>query len=389
MRTQITPLFIPLVLLLLFFPQAASGAVVCLDCHDRNLFTNNVVHEPVREEKCTRCHNPHVARHEGLLMAREGKLCYSCHDQLPALFTRGHVHEPVADGKCTVCHDPHAAAGASLVNDDLARSCLICHEKLPTEFRYVHAPFRNGACMECHLPHNSEQQGLLKAEADGLCLSCHQPESMEAGHKNFPHTPAKCLTCHNPHGSDRPSLVRNVLHPPFEKDCATCHGPKEMQAATCLDCHQGVYDEMMRIHSHLTRQDGNSCLNCHSPHAGDDERLLRGPLKQLCVSCHMAVIEGYRLSTYKHPAMQNCGDCHEPHASNTLSMLKGDGIEVCARCHESQGAFSHPIGEDVIDERTGQAMTCVTCHNPMGTEFAFHLLDDRGKGLCILCHKNY
>jgi len=92
---------------------------------------------------------------------------------------------------------------------------------------------------------------------------------------------------------------------------------------------------------------------------------------------------------YKHGNIKVCSDCHEPHGVSSLAMLKGDGITVCIECHEDHETFSHPLGADVLDIRTGQGITCVTCHNPMGTDHEYHLVEDGKKGLCVLCHKTY
>jgi predicted CXXCH cytochrome family protein len=55
----------------------------------------------------------------------------------------------------------------------------------------------------------------------------------------------------------------------------------------------------------------------------------------------------------------------------------------------TQGKFSHPVGDKVIDQRTGQMMTCVTCHDPMGSEHRYHLVMSAKKELCVQCHRSY
>ncbi len=70
-------------------------------------------------------------------------------------------------------------------------------------------------------------------------------------------------------------------------------------------------------------------------------------------------------------------------------MLKGGSNAVCIQCHESQGNFTHPVGPKVLEIHTGQMVTCVSCHNPMGTNNKFHLIQEGKKALCILCHRTY
>jgi predicted CXXCH cytochrome family protein len=77
------------------------------------------------------------------------------------------------------------------------------------------------------------------------------------------------------------------------------------------------------------------------------------------------------------------------HGSNRRAMLKLDGNAICSQCHETQGKFSHPVGEKIRDPRTGQMMTCVSCHNPHGTSFRHQLIMSGQKDLCTQCHQTY
>ncbi len=361
----------------------------CFSCHERSGFSGRVVHEPVAGGRCGVCHNPHVARFKGLLRQRQDTLCYSCHRRQKETFARGVVHEPVADGRCTGCHTPHAGSGRGLIRKDLAGACFACHQDLERKYRYTHQPYAGGQCGSCHRPHRADNLELLVEDGDRLCLTCHVEADLAGGHRDFPAAPAGCLSCHNPHGSSRRALVRDELHQPFRRGCGACHRPGGLTVARCLECHRGVQQQMLATHSHLTRQDGNSCLNCHSPHAGDTDALLRGPVRLLCVSCHLQTLSGYRKSASKHPDIRECNGCHEPHGSSHLAMLRGDGIEVCVRCHEDQGKFTHPVGPGVLDRQTGQVVTCVSCHNPMGTQYGYQLVRDGKKALCVVCHRAY
>ncbi|MFP7753983.1 cytochrome c3 family protein [Thermodesulfobacteriota bacterium B35] len=388
----------PAMVLLLFLAAAAwslaptaarADAGTCFSCHDRSAFSGPLVHAPVKRGRCGLCHNPHVARFQGLLRLRQDRLCYSCHRQQKEAFARGVVHEPVASGNCTGCHTPHAGSGKGLLREDLSGACFACHRDLAGKYRYTHQPYAKGECGRCHRPHRADNLQLLVEDGDRLCLGCHDGGDLAAGHRDFPAPPAGCLSCHNPHGSGRSALIRDELHPPYRQGCGGCHRPGGLTVARCLECHEDVQHQMMATHSHLTRRNGNSCLNCHSPHAGDTAALLRGPVRLLCVSCHLQTLNGYRQSSSKHPDIQDCSSCHEPHGSSHLALLKGDGIAVCVQCHEDQGRFTHPVGPGILDRQTGQVVTCVSCHNPMGTKYGYQLVRDGKKALCIVCHRAY
>jgi predicted CXXCH cytochrome family protein len=44
------------------------------------------------------------------------------------------------------------------------------------------------------------------------------------------------------------------------------------------------------------------------------------------------------------------------------------------------------MGEKTVDPRTGQKMTCDSCHDPHGTQFVRFLRDDPEGKLCVGCH---
>ncbi len=374
--------------------SAALGAQdkLCFSCHDRKDFAKAVIHQPVAKGECERCHNPHVARYKGLLQQEVEKLCLSCHEIVSKVTKQNtQVHKPVLDGQCLACHDPHSSAVKGLLREkNQKESCFKCHENLAKNMTFTHQPFARGECSSCHQPHQSERFYLLKAEPDVLCRTCHKGTLLEF-HKNFPTKPAACLTCHNPHGSSRKGLIKDFLHEPFKAGCSDCHTAPGVRVGTekCLECHDEVRDKVMAVHNHLNSATGNSCINCHSPHASDVGKLFKTNLAQVCRECHRDTFQNYVGKMHSHPDVGACANCHEVHGSNNLAMLKGDGNQVCNGCHKTQGQFTHPVGEGVFDPRTGGILTCVSCHYPHGTDYPFNLKQEGSKDLCVLCHRGY
>ncbi len=375
------------------FAAAAVSAedTVCFSCHEKQAFSGKVVHKPLAGGKCTSCHNPHVAHYRGLLDQQGSDLCYSCHQDEKKSFATGVIHQPVRDGNCLSCHEAHVSKGKGLLKEAKHAICFQCHTDLPQKHKYTHTPFKEGNCSACHRPHQSDFSQLLKDEEDSLCLSCHSLPEIAKKHAKYPEPVANCLSCHNPHGSDRKGLIRNVLHPPYEKGCRECHGQQgdSVTSGSCLRCHEEIGAKMLTLHSHLTIFEGNSCVACHSPHAADAKNLLKGGQYQVCRSCHGATMERYVNTLYKHQEIDTCTECHDVHGSDRLVMLTGDGNTVCTRCHETQGEFTHPVGEKIVDPRTGTSVSCLSCHNPMGTDYKYELIYSGSKDLCVQCHKSY
>jgi predicted CXXCH cytochrome family protein len=128
-------------------------------------------------------------------------------------------------------------------------------------------------------------------------------------------------------------------------------------------------------------------MNCHSPHAGDTELLLKGRQIVMCRHCHEDTFRRHENSKYVHTdTVKDCNTCHVVHGTNEMAMLKGDGNEVCLGCHESQGQFSHPVGKGVIDPRNSQLTTCVSCHTPHGSNYKGELKLSGEEALCVQCH---
>ena len=369
----------------------AEAAIDCFSCHDRDAFQKRFNHDPAAAGACLSCHNPHVARFEALLQEQVKDLCYSCHAEAAKKQARGLVHKPVRTGECLGCHNPHGSNQAGLLNDRLAATCFGCHQEMPRKYKNTHKPYADGDCASCHLPHQSEYPYLLAASQDQLCQKCHSKADIGNKHKNFPAELKNCGSCHNPHGSDRPALIRNMLHEPYAKGCSSCHKGKNTPVTidTCLKCHPEVSEQMASSHNHLVRYQDNGCMACHSPHAGDDKRLLKGKERHVCGSCHEATFARHQEKDYKHQMTDACDNCHAPHGSNHPAMFKASINDVCSECHGQHGVFTHPIGDNVFDPRTGQMMTCGSCHASKGTDYEYHTRFERKKALCVQCHAEY
>lgn len=366
----------------------AYAETVCFQCHKKEAFQKAVVHKPVTQGQCSACHNPHVARYKGLLQKKGSDLCYSCHQDKGKAFEKGFVHLPVKQGKCLSCHDAHSSNGKGLLRASMSDLCLDCHKELKSNYAYAHSTYAKGECLVCHQPHQSENPLLLKTASNKLCQSCHNKGGANYTHKSFSMEAVNCLSCHTPHGSDQKALIRNVQHQPFQKgDCAGCHAKGKMSDEICLNCHEKIKKDVLTIGNHVMKQGANSCIACHSPHAGDQKSLLKGSSKVICRSCHVDTFSRYETKRHVHPKISDCNDCHAVHGANNLAMLKKDGVDTCSVCHEAQGKFTHPVGENVRDALTNQMVTCVSCHNPMGTDFKYNVTMDYKKDLCIQCHR--
>lgn len=381
-----------------------SGAVtgnntkLCLTCHqDFNaVLSSKIMHKPVAEGKCGACHNPHAASHENLLKDNVENLCFSCHKKTEQVVYKDN-HQPFQQGDCLSCHDPHGSDFKNLLSGSGGNSCLNCHNTKDIMFgKKQHPEVAKSKCLTCHSAHGSSKAPLLKSEkiAD-VCLRCHTGEKTPKK-KSHPGKNTNCLYCHSVHGSDKSSLQYDYLHQPYAKgECSVCHVSSDYkkvskEASLCLKCHETVLETFNNASSHLVAGgEKGPCLSCHNAHGGNKKFLMNRFSGEACYSCHSDTKASLNESNYIHPRLSDCLQCHEGHSSPDRRFLKIEegNTRLCDQCHSSQGTFTHPVGEEIIDPRTKQPVECYTCHNIMGAEEPFLLELDPKNVLCVQCHQ--
>ncbi|MCK9294766.1 MAG: hypothetical protein M0P70_06745 [Desulfobulbaceae bacterium] len=383
---------------------------ICLNCHDgfEEILKNPFVHTPVKTGDCAGCHNPHASSHGKFLDADPKNICVGCHTNV---FPDKPVstHQVAAEGKCVNCHDPHAAKYKFNLLKEGVALCSECHKALGERIaavKFKHAPVEKG-CANCHEPHASAAAGkLLKSNVPALCLKCHDPAkgNFQKQHMDFPVADTRCTACHNPHGSNQRGLLYDNVHNPFaNKKCNQCHEgpssptPLKVRAGgyeLCRGCHSNMINEALaknRLHWPLL--DRNGCLNCHNPHASDQEALLAAPMTDVCGRCHSDTITKQKTAKSKHPPVEEgtCMACHSAHSSDQVLLLnKPSVIDVCGECHDWQKHSTHPIGDAAKDPRNPNlTVTCLSCHRSHGTDADKMLLSPTQTEMCTKCHKEF
>jgi len=254
-----------------------------------------------------------------------------------------------------------------------------CHYEM-VKVRYVHAPVATGACLVCHT--NIKQDppfGLVSTGVD-LCWRCHKNQKLLIYQSKYLHKIVKdegCIGCHNSHGSKTTKFLLN-------KD----------ERTLCIDCHKEATKKVMEqiasasvVHKPVAE---GRCAGCHTPHASNYNRLLKGGPKDvvLCFNCHKKMEEQTKKALYKHGPVQQemCSTCHEPHAGYVAKNLKYNfdkrfynsfDLEVyslCFKCHKETV---------VLDKRT----TSLTNFRNGDRNLHFlHVNREKGR-TCVACHE--
>jgi predicted CXXCH cytochrome family protein len=180
-------------------------------------------------------------------------------------------------------------------------------------------------------------------------------------------------------------------HAPFaDKDCSACHDPAGNVPATvaaCAECHENTKGFQHAHNAGRTGEKANElglCLDCHSPHAGHDNLLVRPSETATCVQCHDR--REFNRKTVHAALEEGCTTCHDVHDRDMLA-LRGAAInDKCADCHDAAKTHAHPTSPEKRDPRTRGPLTCTGCHEPHSSDFEKMLTHDQKRDLCVQCH---
>jgi DmsE family decaheme c-type cytochrome len=164
--------------------------------------------------QCHSAHSPKVK--DGLLIAAQPQLCYTCHLEAKAEFSKPfhhRVNEKLIG--CNDCHNPHGGYLQRNLRTTAAQdaTCFTCHAEKAGPFVFEHAPVKTEGCVSCHTPHGSVNPRLLKrSNVNLLCLECHTftVDSAAPAIPSFHNQAQKyqaCTMCHTQiHGSNQSSV---------------------------------------------------------------------------------------------------------------------------------------------------------------------------------------
>lgn len=172
--------------------------------------------------------------------------------------------------------------------------------------------------------------------------------------------------------------------------CKKCH--KFQNIKDCVNCHK---DKLLGkwVHKPVQRA---KCFKCHQR---ENEFKPVQPFSDTCLSCHEEFNKMLEKKAYVHGpvAAGYCTICHSPHKSTNKTHLRNFTNELCEQCHISetmgykyhQNSYikEHPVKGKVI-EKTGERLTCASCHNPHYADDKMFLTIKGGKEseLCKKCH---
>jgi predicted CXXCH cytochrome family protein len=377
-------------------PTTAVANCTQGNCHAKQVAAK-VLHGPTALRACDACHIPTDEKLHTFHLKQEGKaLCDFCHAEKKV--NGPVVHKPVEEGKCLGCHDPHGAGTKLLLKkDDLGTLCRDCHKDLTKDKPILHGPVGAGSCTACHNAHSADLPKLLVAQGRDLCLSCHEQMAVAIRDSKVIHKPVAtgdCTQCHEVHASAQPMQLKLAT----VELCESCHKPIKEAAANARFKHSAV-------------EQGAACLNCHTSHASQTEKLTRKDLPRACLTCHdkaqktadgrtvaaVPEVTSPDLSLHGPIREGNCAGCHVLHGSEVSRLLakpypetfyenfNADKYALCFTCHDkslvleakSTGLTRFRNGNDNLHflhvNRTEKGRSCRGCHATHASKYALHV----------------
>jgi predicted CXXCH cytochrome family protein len=171
---------------------------------------STVAHDPVlSEEGCLSCHSPHAGWGEFNFLAPQTELCLGCHDKpfeandgsttlmdMAELFDeRPHWHEPIREDGCAECHDPHGGEHARLLR-----------KPFPPAFYNPFEPETYGLCFSCH-----ERSLVTREVTRSSTGFRDGDRNLHFLHVNKKKKGRSCRACHDLHASQNGFLIRETV----------------------------------------------------------------------------------------------------------------------------------------------------------------------------------
>ena len=260
-----------------------------------------------------------------------------------------------------------------------ADSCIPCHsagapKPATAIFHTKHgsrvdpdAPFASLQCETCHGPGEQHASAQSRGENVRPPVTFGRSAQTPAGEQN-----TVCLQCHESHG--RLGWFGSA-HEAEDVSCAACHRihterdrvfDSLAQQQACFDCHPRRRSDTLKASNHPLRFGNMTCSDCHDPHNGENDFLLReSTINETCYTCH-AEKRGPFL--WEHaPSSEECTLCHQPHGSNHPALLTRRPPLLCQQCHSPIGhpsfAYTSEQFDDPFFNRFMLGRACLNCHS--------------------------
>jgi predicted CXXCH cytochrome family protein len=273
---------------------------------------------------------------------------------------------------------------------------------LDLEKKFIHPALDEG-CTACHLdcsqiPWTAEAGSMpefyLKEKEPGLCLECHSKlhPDLQAAHDDIPLEHSRCSGCHDAHSSNNFYRLPEFSHGPYDaRLCSACHtksvdGEVRLVEATinglCYSCHEDIrkrFEDAKSSHKLLSESD-DSCMECHDPHAANQENMLTKPVYELCISCHEGKPEAATVSEQPPPPEQPAPQKSPGFMPSLEEAMRSKRFQDLSAESDQQYI---DLSQEYVHEPVSKS--CTLCHDAHASEYTAEL-NAPVYDLCMECH---
>ncbi len=361
----------------------------CLKCHaqiedvHRKVINGELWEsEPQSIPVCVDCHEPHKARKVFYDQGIADKDCLMCHSKADikssvdgrTLFVNADELKNSMHSKtsCAKCHNevlPSKARACETIKNKV--NCAVCHSEEIQQYQksahgklYSQKDPNAPSCADCHGTHavlgqKNTESLTYPTNVPVLCAKCHREKEKAAiRYKGKEHEiPEHYLESIHGKGLLKSGLVVTAM-------CTNCHtAHKELPAqdpessvnrnniaATCAQCHKGVYEKYVRsVHAPGKNKTADKlpvCSDCHSAHSikRTDMDVFKFEIMNICGKCHMEITKTYfetfhgKTTKLGYAKTAKCHDCHGSHDILPIndpksSLSRENIITTCKKCH--------------------------------------------------------
>ncbi|MEW6426617.1 MAG: cytochrome c3 family protein [Thermodesulfobacteriota bacterium] len=329
---------------------------------------------------------------QGKIEAGEGVFTCTVNDnRLEAGKCVGHIYQGVAHVRVTLTLEENAIV-ISRGGKELFRGSffyapsfneLLVPEDTPS---YVfHTQEREDACKACHRMEPADGDKEPRRPQDSLCHSCHADEFARLKYRHVTTEQWRCLHCHNPEWVESETIPDTMV-----RYAVTEIGDLSVVCYGCHEKEQEKYSAEHHIHGPVAE---GGCHYCHNPHGSARPKFIQTNVTRLCVDCHDLGEILERPFVHTILRKKGCTACHDAHASGFEYQLRMDVVPLCFSCHrqiekvgDNHPLNRHPAHGKPYPNDKSKLITCVSCHNPHGSDADKLLPETEMMLLCVRCH---
>ena len=193
--------------------------------------------------------------------------CSSCHKKDPFFKLNSHKMNWIQS---------HGFEFTSMNPKQRQDQCFICHQTKDCSNCHKHNPPKNHGVCWVNKRHGMEssmnRRSCMVCHTSNDCISCHE-NNRPISHR-LSYEKSHCISCH---GNGRSQQISN--------ECTICHRQTNHRTANKRPTVVPRFGSFPWPEHHVNHS--NNCINCHLDGGGFGATIMKHPIKEGCINCHL------------------------------------------------------------------------------------------------------